>query len=140
MAQKYSAVVIQKQKVSSKVYCVTFKLISPQTIEFMSGQNMMVMMGEGVNRTMSIASPPIENTTLLMAHDISPHGLGSQWTEKLIIGDKATLVAPTGACCHCLLQKKKSVDCHWDWDRTVSVNNFRQAIRLFDSFVLGIET
>ncbi|MEK7577726.1 MAG: FAD-binding oxidoreductase [Patescibacteria group bacterium] len=109
MAQKYSAVVIQKQKVSSKVYCVTFKLISPQTIEFMSGQNMMVMMGEGVNRTMSIASPPIENTTLLMAHDISPHGLGSQWTEKLIIGDKATLVAPTGGVLSLLATKKRKV-------------------------------
>lgn len=109
MAQKYTAKVIKKEKVSSKVYCVTFQLVSPQTIEFKAGQNMMVMMGEGVNRTMSIASPPVENTTLLMAHDISPHGLGSQWTENVNIGDSASIVAPTGGVLSLLPTNKRKV-------------------------------
>ena len=110
MAQKYSAVVIKKEKVSSKVYCVTFRLVTPPTIAFTAGQNMMLMIpaspnrfaesrragGSSVNRTMSIASPPSENTIVLMAHDTSPHGPASLWTEHLQVGDSATFVAPTG--------------------------------------------
>lgn len=109
MAQKFTAKVIKKEKVSSKVYCVTFQLVSPPTISFKAGQNMMVMMGTGVNRTMSIASPSFENTTLLMAHDVSPNGLGSQWTEKLQIGDTTTIVGPTGGVLSLLPTNKRKV-------------------------------
>ncbi len=96
MSQKFEAQVIKKEKVSSKVYCVTFQLLSPPTILFTAGQNMMVMMGTGVNRTMSIASPPSLNSSVLMAHDTSPQGPGSKWTDNLKIGDTAFFVAPTG--------------------------------------------
>lgn len=109
MAQKFTAEVIKKEKVSSKVYCVTFKLISPQIIEFKAGQNMMLMISEGVNRTMSIASPPSESGTVLMAHDISPQGPASLWTEQLKIDDPATFIAPTGGVLSLLPTNKKKV-------------------------------
>lgn len=109
MAQKYSAVVIKKEKVSSKVYCVTFQLVSPSTILFKAGQNMMLMISAGVNRTMSIASPPSESGIVLMAHDTSPHGPASLWTEHLQVGDTATFVAPTGGVLSLLPTNKRKV-------------------------------
>lgn len=95
--QKLTAVVASKEKVSSKVYLVRFKLVDPPTITFHAGQNIMLMIAPGVNRTMSIASPPSENTSILMAHDVSPGGPGSQWTLNLKVGDQVNLIGPTGA-------------------------------------------
>jgi len=109
MAQKFTAEVIKKEKVSSKVYLVTFKLLSPAAISFKAGQNMMLMISTGVNRTMSIASPPSEKNTLLMAHDTSPHGPASLWTEQLKVGDPATFVAPTGGVLSLLDTNKRKV-------------------------------
>lgn len=109
MAQKFEAQVIKKEKVSSKVYCVSFKLLKPPTISFKAGQNMMVMMGEGVNRTMSIASPPSDSSIVLMAHDTSPKGLGSLWTENVKVGDRAYFVAPTGGVLSLLPTNKRKV-------------------------------
>jgi len=102
MAQKISVEVIKKKQVASRVYLVTFALIEPDSISFAAGQNMMLMIAPasegrpGVNRTMSIASPPSSDSELLMVHDVSPMGPGSKWTLGLAVGDKATVVAPTG--------------------------------------------
>ena len=67
------------------------------------------MISTGVNRTMSIASPPSENNTLLMAHDTSPHGPASLWTEQLKVGDPATFIAPTGGVLSLLDTNKRKV-------------------------------
>lgn len=96
MAQKIQVEVVKKEQVTEKVYMVTFRLVDPPTIDFRAGQNMMLMIAPGVNRTMSIASPPSKKDELLMVHDISPMGPGSQWTLGLKVGDRATIVAPTG--------------------------------------------
>lgn len=96
MAAKITLQVSHKEQVTEKVYLVTFKLVSPPTIDFRAGQNMMIMIAPGVNRTMSIASPPSQNQELQMVHDVSPMGPGSRWTVGLKVGDSATIVAPTG--------------------------------------------
>lgn len=109
MAAKIQVEVSGKRKITEKVYLVTFKLLDPPTIDFKAGQNMMLMIAPGVNRTMSIASPPKNNTELLMVHDISPMGPGSQWTLHLSVGDKATIVAPTGGALSLIDSPKKKV-------------------------------
>jgi CDP-4-dehydro-6-deoxyglucose reductase len=96
MAQKITLEVVKKEQVTGHVYFVTFRLVSPSAIEFRAGQNMMLMIAPGINRTMSIASPPNQNNELLMIHDVSPMGPGSKWTLGLHVGDSATIVAPTG--------------------------------------------
>jgi len=96
MAAKIKLVVKEKVKVTDKVYFVTFTVSDPPTIEFKAGQNMMLMIAPGINRTMSIASPPSSSHELLMVHDVTPMGPGSQWTVNLSVGDTATIVAPTG--------------------------------------------
>ncbi len=95
MAQKITLEVIKKEKVTDTVYLVTFRLNPPIEFSFKAGQNMMLMVAPGVNRTMSIASSPSEKD-ILMVHDVSPMGPGSQWTKNLSVGDGATIVAPTG--------------------------------------------
>ncbi len=103
MAQKITLTVSKKEQLTKDIYLVTFRLVTPPTISFQAGQNMMLMIapasaagGPGINRTMSIASPPSSNTELLMVHDVSPMGPGSKWTVGLRVGDPATIVAPTG--------------------------------------------
>lgn len=97
MAQKYTAAVVEKEKISPTVYLVTFKLLEPSSIVFHAGQCIMLMIKEGVNRTMSIASPPSQSDRVMMIHDVSPGGPGSVWTVNLKIGDPVTFLAPTGA-------------------------------------------
>ena len=96
MAQKIQLEVAKKEQVTDKVFLVNFKLIDPPTIDFRAGQNMMLMIAPGVNRTMSIASPPSQTQELLMVHDVSPMGPGSRWTIGLKVGDRVTVMAPTG--------------------------------------------
>lgn len=109
MAQKISLAVISKDLVAKDIYVVTFRLIDPPTISFHAGQNMMLMVAPGVNRTMSIASPPTSSNELLMVHDVSPMGPGSKWTLGLKVGDNATIVAPTGGALMPLPTTKRKV-------------------------------
>lgn len=109
MAQKISLAVISKDLVAKDIYVVTFRLIDPPTISFHAGQNMMLMVAPGVNRTMSIASPPTSSNELLMVHDVSPMGPGSKWTLGLKVGDNATIVAPTGGALVPLSTTKRKV-------------------------------
>jgi len=108
-AQKYSAAVESKEKVSSKVYLVRFKLIEPSTLDFQAGQNIVLLISEGINRTMSIASPPGEKNHILIAHDVTPMGSGSQWTLKLKVGDEVELMGPTGGTLALAQSQRKKV-------------------------------
>lgn len=94
--QTFSVTVSEKIKISAKVYQVTFRLQSPPTISFIAGQTMVLVIDDRVRRTMSIASPPFQSDRLFMAHDVSPGGPGSRWTEGLMIGDTVKIMAPTG--------------------------------------------
>lgn len=109
MAQKISLAVVSKDLVAKDIYVVTFRLVDPPTISFHAGQNMMLMVAPGVNRTMSIASPPTSSNELLMVHDVSPMGPGSKWTLGLKVGDNATIVAPTGGALMPLPTTKRKV-------------------------------
>jgi NAD(P)H-flavin reductase len=109
MAQKISLTVAKKEQLTNDIYVVTFRLVEPKTITFFPGQNMMLMIAPGVNRTMSIASPPSSNTELLMLHDVSPMGPGSKWTVGLHVGDTATIVAPTGGALAFLPTQRRKV-------------------------------
>jgi len=94
--QKFTAVIEKKDQVTTHVYMVTFKLVEPSEITFLAGQTLMLNVSQGINRTMSIASPPSEKTHILMCHDTFPNGPGSQWTVARNVGDTATFMAPLG--------------------------------------------
>ena len=109
MAQKIQLTVTQKELIADQIYLVTFHLVNPPAISFRAGQNMMLMVAPGVNRTMSIASPPSSANDLVMVHDVSPMGPGSKWTVGLNVGDSATIVAPIGGALSFLSTPKKKV-------------------------------
>ncbi len=109
MAAKISLEVIDKSRITQKVYFVTFRPVDPPTVAFKAGQNMMLMIAPGINRTMSIASAPSASDRILMIHDVSPMGPGSKWTLGLSVGDKVTIVAPTGGALMFLDTPKRKV-------------------------------
>lgn len=109
MSQKITLEVIKKEQLTKIVYQVTFRLVSPSTMDFRAGQNMMLMIGDGINRTMSIASPPNALPEILMVHDTSPMGVGSKWTIGLKVGDIISVVAPTGGALSFIDSPKKKV-------------------------------
>lgn len=94
--QKFTAIIEKKEQLTKRVILVTFKLENPQELSFHAGQTFMLNVAPGVNRSMSISSPPSEKTRILMCHDISPGGPGSQWTISHNVGDTAAFIAPLG--------------------------------------------
>lgn len=85
------------EKISSKVYLKRFDLVEPKEIAFLPGQTVMFRVSPGVNRSMSIASPPREKTSILVAHDVSPMGPYSRWTIHANVGDTMQFMGPLGA-------------------------------------------
>jgi CDP-4-dehydro-6-deoxyglucose reductase len=84
------------EKISSKVYLERFELVSPSEITFLSGQTVMLSIAPGVNRAMSIASPPSENTSITLVHDVSPMGSYSKWAVSAKAGDQMQFMGPLG--------------------------------------------
>lgn len=93
---KITAKVAAKTQLTAKIYEVKFQLVNPDRLEFQAGQNLMLMIAPGINRAMSIASPPSQKNQLLMVADISPMGPGSVWTLNLKEGQEVNFLAPTG--------------------------------------------
>lgn len=94
--QQYTALIESKKKLTEHVYLVNFKLQNPPTISFLPGQTISLHVDESINRSMSVASPPSDNTHILMCHDVKPMGPGSQWTVNHNEGDVGTFMAPLG--------------------------------------------
>lgn len=100
--QKYTITIISKEKVGQHIYFVRFALPDGQELHFQAGQTVMFKVqgvnpdSIGVNRSMSIASPPSENKGILMCHDTSPMGPFSLWTIHANIGDTIEILGPLG--------------------------------------------
>jgi NAD(P)H-flavin reductase len=94
--QKFIAVLSEKEKISARVYRAVFTLKEPNTIVFRPGQNMMIYVAEGINRAISIGSPPQETTALTIYYDVMPGGPGSHWMLERNVGDSAQFMAPLG--------------------------------------------
>lgn len=94
--QKYTITIISKEKIGEHIYFVRFALPVGQSLHFKAGQTVMFRVAPGVNRSMSIASPPSKAKELLMCHDTAPMGPFSRWTIQSKIGDTIDIVGPLG--------------------------------------------
>lgn len=94
--QKFISRLASIEKISSKVYLERFELVEPKEITFFAGQTVMLYVAPGVNRAMSIASPPSEKTSITLAHDISPMGTYSKWALSAKVGDPMEFMGPLG--------------------------------------------
>lgn len=95
--QKFESRLASITKVSPRVYLEQFELVNPTEITFLSGQTVMLMLAPGVNRVMSIASPPSENHAILLCHDVGPMGPYSKWALSAKVGDPMQMTGPLGA-------------------------------------------
>jgi NAD(P)H-flavin reductase len=96
LPKRFSATLTKKEKISSKVYEVHLTLTDPPEIEFHPGHTVMIYIEEGVNRSMSIASPSTEKKELTICWDISPMGKGCQWLLARNVGDSVSFMGPLG--------------------------------------------
>lgn len=94
--QKFQAKLASIIKVSKNVYLERFVLVEPKEIVFLSGQTVMLFISAGVNRAMSIASPPVEKNSILLVHDIGPMGPYSKWALAAKPGDPMSFMGPLG--------------------------------------------
>jgi CDP-4-dehydro-6-deoxyglucose reductase len=94
--QKFVSKLASIEKISSKVYLERFELIEPKEISFIPGQTVMLYVAPGVNRTMSIASPPSEKKSITLFHDVSPMGPYSKWALSAKVGDPMEFMGPLG--------------------------------------------
>jgi NAD(P)H-flavin reductase len=94
--QRFKATLAKKEKISSKVYEVHFSLLQPPEITFRVGHTIMIYIAPGVNRSMSLASPPSVKNEITMCWDISPMGIGCQWLLSRNIGDPVEFMGPLG--------------------------------------------
>lgn len=100
--QTYTITIISKEKIGEHIYFVRFSLPDGQILHFSAGQTVMFKVpganpdSIGVNRSMSIASPPSDSNELLMCHDTSPMGPFSRWTIQTKIGDTIDILGPLG--------------------------------------------
>jgi len=95
--QKFLARITLIEKISSKVYLERFELLEPKEISFLAGQTVMLYVGPGVNRAMSIASTPSEKSSITLVHDVSPMGPYSKWALVAKAGDPMEFMGPLGA-------------------------------------------
>jgi CDP-4-dehydro-6-deoxyglucose reductase len=107
--RRFKAIISKKEKISSKVYDVRFKLVDPVIMEYRVGHTIMIYVTPGVNRSMSIASPPKENSELTMCWDVSPMGPGCQWLLARNVGDSVEFMGPLGAFLYDSESPRKSV-------------------------------
>ncbi len=94
--QKFTSRLISIEKVSSKMYLERFELQTPTDITFIPGQTIMLYVAPGMNRSMSIASPPNERHILLLAHDVAPNGVYAKWALGAKVGDTMNFMGPLG--------------------------------------------
>lgn len=94
--QKFTSRLASIEKISGKVYLERFELIEPKEITFFAGQTVMLYVAPGINRAMSITSPPSEKTSITLVHDVSPMGVYSKWALSAKVGDSMEFMGPLG--------------------------------------------
>lgn len=96
-SQKYTAVCVVKEKVSAKVYVADFAIRESGGMPHAAGHTIMLMLADGVHRSMSLASAGAQSEKFTLAYDVSPGGPGSRWMINLRVGETVSFVGPLGA-------------------------------------------
>ncbi len=106
---RFKAILSKKEKISSKVFDVRLKLTDPVEMEYKVGHTIMIYISPGVNRSMSIASPPTEKGEITLCWDISPMGPGCQWLLSKNVGDLVEFMGPLGVFLYDVESPRKAI-------------------------------
>lgn len=93
---KYQAKVAKKEKLSAKIYLVSFDLVNPNQISFTPGQFVSLEFGSNLRRSYSIASSSSIHSSIDFLVDIAPGGPGSKFFENVKEGDMVNFLGPMG--------------------------------------------
>lgn len=93
---QHQAKLITKTQLTAKFVIGRFALATSDSMTFVAGQHIMWQIAEGVNRSMSIASPPSKLPEFEICHDVSPMGPGSRWMVALKEGERVNFIGPLG--------------------------------------------
>ncbi len=100
MLQKFEAVLKDKKQLNHETLFISFKLVSPDKINFQAGQYIILEIPLAENqvarRLYSIASPPTQKDRVELIVKLLPKGIGSQYLKELKIGEKVKLSGPAG--------------------------------------------
>jgi CDP-4-dehydro-6-deoxyglucose reductase len=88
------ATVTKKEKLVANVYEVGFQL--EEKICFLAGQYLNLKVSPSIRRSYSISIPADACDYVETIVDTTPGGYGSQYFEKLKVGDETELIAPLG--------------------------------------------
>jgi NAD(P)H-flavin reductase len=102
----YSAEVVAKKTLTSKIIELDFKLISPEEISFLAGQFVALILPSGEKKFYSICTPPEQKNLISFCVDVSPGGSGSKYIESLSVGEKVEFSGPHGV----FIVKDETVD------------------------------
>ncbi|MCR4329814.1 MAG: FAD-binding oxidoreductase [Candidatus Roizmanbacteria bacterium] len=94
MLKHYTATLTEKNVLAPNVLQLWFDLVD-DTLEFKSGQYILLEVGNGF-RQYSIASSPQFNKKFELLIDTTPMGIGSQYLMNLALGDHIHFRAPLG--------------------------------------------
>lgn len=97
VVKRITAKISAKQLVSSKVYRISFALQQPDSVNFLPGQFLNLIIDNRTRRSYSIASLPNEGHELTTYVDITPGGPGSKFFLNCQLGDEVTMLAPLGS-------------------------------------------
>lgn len=95
MHLRFTSEVIDKVQLNPKLYKLVLKSPSPK-FEFEAGQYMSIAVEGAIRRSYSFANPPHENGSLVTYIDTTPAGPGSQFCERVEVGESVDVLAPLG--------------------------------------------
>jgi propane monooxygenase reductase subunit len=97
--QKFSARVSEKYFLTDneKFLYIRFELVKPDRLKFLAGQYVSVKLGKSEERrSYSIATTPDNDHGFALVVEILPEGKGSQYLNKLKLGESVEILAPLG--------------------------------------------
>ncbi len=93
----YSAKLTTRRDFNEKFFELHFELITPNRIEFLAGQYVLLNVpGEAKKKSYSLSSSPQMTHAIELLIDCSPDGPGSRYLKELAIGEEITFMAPFG--------------------------------------------
>jgi len=95
--QRATARLADKRVHNSKFTQYFFELIEPHEITFQAGQYVSIQVSsQGERRSYSIASTPAISHGFELLIDSTPQGLGTQYLDKLALGEAVNVLIPLG--------------------------------------------
>lgn len=94
--QKLQLKVTKINWLTDKVIDVSFDMVEPKQIEFVSGQHISLIVGENTSRPYCLYTSPSNDTSVGITVSAGHDGLGANYLKNLKVGDEVDAFGPVG--------------------------------------------